>query len=151
MPSEPHRSGPLAGTTTSGELTIRSGSPSCHLSALAKSSAVGMSAGLPRGAPPSTHFAIIAISASLNDVSCLKPWMPMFFSTNHRRTTATAPLRDHRDPRVAQRRILLEALDADVLLDEPRRHHAGVRANRRARLDRSRPRRHVVVRGGGEW
>ena len=42
-----------------------------------------MSAGLPRGAPLSTHFAIIAISASLSDGSCLKPWMPMFFSTNH--------------------------------------------------------------------
>ena len=42
-----------------------------------------MSAGLPRGAPLSDHFAIAAISASLNDGSCLNPWMPMFFSTNH--------------------------------------------------------------------
>jgi hypothetical protein len=53
------------------------------LSAFSKSSGFGMSAALPRGAPVSTHFAIIAISASLSDGSCLKPWMPMFFSTNH--------------------------------------------------------------------
>ena len=42
-----------------------------------------MSAGLPRGAPLSAHFAILAISSSLSDGSCLNFWMPMFFSTNH--------------------------------------------------------------------
>ena len=42
-----------------------------------------MSAALPRGAPPSTHRAIFAISSSVSDGSCLNFWMPMFFSTNH--------------------------------------------------------------------
>ena len=42
-----------------------------------------MSAGLPRGAPLSAHFAIVAISSSLSDGSSLNFWMPMFFSTNH--------------------------------------------------------------------
>ena len=42
-----------------------------------------MSAGLPRGAPLSAHFAILAISSSLSDGSFLNFWMPMFFSTNH--------------------------------------------------------------------
>ena len=42
-----------------------------------------MSAGLPRGAPLSTHFAIVAISSSLSDGSLWNCWMPMFFSTYH--------------------------------------------------------------------
>ncbi len=42
-----------------------------------------MSAGLPRGAPLSAHFAIFAISSSLSDGSFLNFWMPMFFSTYH--------------------------------------------------------------------
>ena len=42
-----------------------------------------MSAGLPRGAPPSAHLAIFAISSSLSDGSSLYCWMPMFFSMNH--------------------------------------------------------------------
>ena len=51
-----------------------------------------MSAGLPRGAPLSTHFAIVAISSSLSDGSSLNFWMPMFFSTNHGgMTPARAP------------------------------------------------------------
>src|SRR5712691_1724683 len=37
-----------------------------------------MSAGLPRGAPPSAHFAILAISSSLREGSCLNFWIPMF-------------------------------------------------------------------------
>ena len=44
-------------------------------------SAGGMSAGFPRGAPLSAHFAIRAISLSLSDGSFLYFWMPMFFST----------------------------------------------------------------------
>ena len=46
---------------------------------------------------------------------------------------------------VAERRIALEALDADVLLDEPRRHHAGARSHAGAPLDRPRPRTHFFV------
>ena len=42
-----------------------------------------MSAGLPRGAPLSAHFAIVAISSSLSDGSLWNCWMPMFFSTYH--------------------------------------------------------------------
>ena len=39
-----------------------------------------MSAGLPRGAPLSTHAATMAISSSLSDGSSLNSWMPMFLS-----------------------------------------------------------------------
>ena len=39
-----------------------------------------MSAGLPRGAPLSAHFATFAISSSLREGSSLNFWMPMFFS-----------------------------------------------------------------------
>src|SRR5262245_49381495 len=42
-----------------------------------------MSAGLPRGAPLSAHFAILEISSSLSEGSFLKLWMPMFFSMYH--------------------------------------------------------------------
>ncbi len=62
---------------------MRSGSPSVQPSSVPRLVAGGMSAGLPRGAPLSTHFAIFAISASLSDGSCLNRWMPMFFSTYH--------------------------------------------------------------------
>ena len=41
----------------------------------------GMSAGFPRGAPLSAHFAIVAISSSLSDGSLWNFWIPMFFST----------------------------------------------------------------------
>ena len=37
------------------------------------------------------------------------------------------PLRDLGDLLLAQRRVVLVVLDADVLLDVPRRHHAGPR------------------------
>ena len=40
-----------------------------------------MSAGSPIGAPLSTHFAMVAISASVSDGSFLNLVMPMFRST----------------------------------------------------------------------
>ena len=101
-PTSPARS-PL--TTISCVLTIRSGVPIAHVVPVGVDLARGgMSAGLPRGAPLSAHFAIFAISV------------------------------------VAQRRIVLELLDADVLLDVPGRHHAGLRADAGALLDGARPR-----------
>ena len=42
-----------------------------------------MSAVLPRGAPASTHAAILAISASLSDGSSLNCWMPTLRSMCH--------------------------------------------------------------------
>ena len=41
-----------------------------------------MSAGLPCGAPLSTHAAIAASSSSLSEGSSLKRWTPMFLSMN---------------------------------------------------------------------
>src|SRR5438034_11814533 len=78
-----HMSGPTAGTVTSGDRNIKSGVPIVHLSAVSNWRGVGMSAGLPRGAPLSAHFAILAISSSLSEGSFLNFWIPMFFSTNH--------------------------------------------------------------------
>ena len=43
----------------------------------------GMSAGLPIGAPASTHAAMVATSASLNDGSSLNFVMPMWRSICH--------------------------------------------------------------------
>ena len=51
------------------------------------------------------------------------------------------PLRDGRDFLVGQRRIALEMLDADVAIDVPGRHLAGLHL----RLDRSRPRPRVLI------
>src|SRR5262249_30340015 len=83
-PIEPHLSGATAGTEISGDLTMRSGSPSVQPSAPLVTGLVGgISAGLPRGAPLSAHFATFAISSSLSEISPLYFWMPMFFSTNH--------------------------------------------------------------------
>ena len=79
----PHQSGPLAGTVTSFDFRIRSGSPIVHLSVSSKLSGGGMSFGLPRAAPLSAHFAIFAISSAASDGSFLKCWMPRSFSTNH--------------------------------------------------------------------
>ena len=42
-----------------------------------------MSAGLPCGAPLSTHFTIFAIFSSDNDTSLLKCCTPTFLSMNH--------------------------------------------------------------------
>src|SRR5439155_860682 len=82
-PKSPHRSGPAVGTTTSCDRSTRSCSPIVHLSTLSNWRGGGMSAGLPRGAPLSTHFPILAISSSLSDGSFLNFWMPMFFSMYH--------------------------------------------------------------------
>src|SRR5688572_2989849 len=79
----PHQSGAFAFTSTSFVETIRSGVPMFHVSALSKLRGGGMSAGFPRGAPPSAHLAILAISSSLSDGSSLYIWMPMFFSMYH--------------------------------------------------------------------
>ena len=80
VPSDTHWSADIALTTTSGDDTIRSGLPICHSPPLWKFSGGGMSAGFPRGAPLSTHFAILAISSSLSEGSSLYCWMPMSFS-----------------------------------------------------------------------
>ena len=53
-----------------------------HSSAPAKTRAGGMSAGFPRGAPLSTHAAMVSISASLSEMSSLNVWMPTSFSMN---------------------------------------------------------------------
>ena len=62
---------------------MRSGVPIVQARSSAYCFGGGMSAGLPRGAPLSAHFAIVAISSSLSDGSFLNFWMPMFFSTYH--------------------------------------------------------------------
>ena len=59
-----------------------------------------MSSGLPRGAPLSTQAPIVAISASVSDMSSLMAWMPTSFSRNHGGIT---PIR------FAQRRAVLDA------------------------------------------
>ena len=64
---EPNRSGPAAGTWWAGNRITRSGLPICHSEASANCRSGGMSARLPRGAPLSTHFTIVAISSSLSD------------------------------------------------------------------------------------
>src|SRR5919201_1377935 len=79
----PHQSGPLAGTVTSFDLRIRSGSPIVHVSESSKLSGGGMSPGLPRGAPLSAHLAIFEISSAVSGRSFLNRWMPRSFSTNH--------------------------------------------------------------------
>ena len=53
-----------------------------HSCAAVKTTGGGRSAGLPRGAPASTHAPIISISASLREMSSLKFWMPTSFSMN---------------------------------------------------------------------
>jgi hypothetical protein len=69
--NSPHQSGEFAFTRISGLSTIKSGSPACHEWPSGHVFAGGMSAGLPRGAPLSAHFAILAISSSLSDGSFL--------------------------------------------------------------------------------
>jgi hypothetical protein len=71
----------LALTVSSVVLTIKSGSPIAHFVASPQTRGGGMSAGLPCGAPLSTHLATLAISAALSDGSSRNFWMPMFFST----------------------------------------------------------------------
>ena len=96
-----HRSGPIAGTVTSGPRSTRSGSPIVHLSVLSKSSGLGRCAGSPCGAPPSAHRAILAISSSLGEMSFLNFWMPRSLSTNHGGIT---PARGPRPVRVLMAR-----------------------------------------------
>ncbi len=55
------------------------------------------------------------------------------------RRAAIGPLRDLNDLFFAQRRIVLVVLNADVLLDVPRRHDAGLVAQRGPRLHRAGP------------
>ncbi len=61
------------------------------------------------------------------------------------RSTGVRPLRDRGDLCRAERRIVLVLLDADVLLDVPRRHHAGLGPDAGPRLDGARPGAHLVV------
>ena len=62
------------------------------------------------------------------------------------RRAAVGPFRDLGDFGVAQRRVVLKFLDADVLLDIPGRHHAGVRADAGPLLDGARVRPHLFIR-----
>jgi hypothetical protein len=79
-----HQSGPAGATTTSsGSVTIKSGLPMFHHSASANTRGRGMSAGLPRGIPPSIHPTMVAISRSERDGSSLNFWMPTVRSTCH--------------------------------------------------------------------
>jgi hypothetical protein len=61
------------------------------------------------------------------------------------RRATVDPRRDLGDVVVAQREVVLVMLDADVLLDVPRRHRALTAADRRAALDRRRVRARVLV------
>jgi hypothetical protein len=79
----PHQSGEFALTMMSLVLTMRSGVPMRQTELSAHSLAGGASAGLPRGAPLSVHFAMAATSLALSDGSSLYFWMPMFFSMYH--------------------------------------------------------------------
>src|SRR4029453_2730266 len=79
----PHQSGASPLTVSSFILITRSGVPIAQALRSAYTFGGGMSAGLPRAAPGSAHFAIVAISSSLNDGSLWNFWMPMFFSTYH--------------------------------------------------------------------
>src|SRR5438552_3111321 len=60
-----------------------SGLPMCHLSTSLNCRGAGMSAAFPAGAPASTHFAIVAISASLSDGSSLNFVIPTCRSMYH--------------------------------------------------------------------
>ena len=75
-----HWSCPLAVTVYGVELTTRSGWPSVlsssHSDAGGQSIGGGRSAGLPSGAPASTHRTTVSISASVSEKSFLNAWMP---------------------------------------------------------------------------
>ncbi len=62
------------------------------------------------------------------------------------RRAVVRPLGDLGELGLAQRRVVLVLLDADVLFDVPGRHDAGVGADAGALLDRARPRPDLVVR-----
>src|SRR5439155_16709511 len=61
-------------------VTVTSGLPMCHWSMSLNCRGGGMSAGLPIGAPLSTHLVMVATSESLKDGSSLNWAMPMFRS-----------------------------------------------------------------------
>ena len=70
-----------AGMVYGSDLTTRSGGPpnrsaKYHFDASGHSTGAGMSSGLPRGAPPSTHRTIVSSSASVSDLSFLKSVIP---------------------------------------------------------------------------
>ena len=80
-----------------------------------------MSAGLPRGAPLSAHFASVAISSSLSDGSLWNFWIPMFFSTYHGGITpAFGPM--------PVRCLIARAHGPDVLVGDERHRRDAVRA-----------------------
>ena len=79
----PNQSGASAFISTVGDLTIRSGVPIFHARSSANVSGGGRSDSSPRGAPLSTHAAIVASSGSLSDMSSLNSWIPTFFSMYH--------------------------------------------------------------------
>src|SRR5262245_10803694 len=81
--SVPYRSGPAAGILNVGYCTMRSGLPIVQVLADCCVGMGGMSAGFPCGAPESTHFTMVAISASLSEGSFLYFWMPIVLSRNH--------------------------------------------------------------------
>ncbi len=66
------------------------------------------------------------------------------------RRSVVGPRLDHRQLFVAQRRVVLEVLDADVLLDVERRHGAHAVADRRAVSNAPDAPPHLVVRGERE-
>src|SRR5881396_306584 len=79
-----HASGASGGTVHGcGTLMMRLGVPILHCSTSSNLRGGGRSAGLPLMVPPSTHAAIVAISASLSEISSLNFWMPTFFSMCH--------------------------------------------------------------------
>src|SRR5204863_6019940 len=71
----------------------------CHASRSPNWRGGGMSAGLPCGAPWSTHLTIVSISSSESDGSFLYFWMPTCLSMNHGGISRDATLalieRDH--------------------------------------------------------
>ena len=62
---------------------MRSGSPAAHTTSSSNSSGGGRSAGSPSGVPSRRHASSVSISHSWRDMSSLKCWMPMSFSTYH--------------------------------------------------------------------
>ena len=110
----------------------------------------GMSAGLPAGAPASTHFAMVAISASVSDGSSLNLVMPTWRSMYHGGISRVDDLlldrarprprvlvgqQRHRRDRARAMAVLTGALQdrRDVLAEGDRRCATGCCARRRRR------------------
>jgi hypothetical protein len=70
---------PAAGISIAGSVMMKSGSPNCHPSV--STGGLGSSAGLPRGAPASTHFTIVSICGWLRRASLAN--VPCAGSANH--------------------------------------------------------------------